>query len=218
MKPLVPELIHAYNAMLNEKGIAQNMHNDYTKWLRFYLDFCHKYHFQNVSKKSFPKFCAKLQSKKQSEAFYRQAYHAISLYYELIDRINESLSDEDKASKTVAPTHTPSNKKPLPSKVLSTEQEAVKPLGASWAPLFDKLSVAIQVRHYSPKTLKAYRSWIRQLQTFTKSKSPELLCMEDVKNFLSSLAVEKKVAASTQNEYTTPICQHSFSRILIPTF
>ncbi|MDX8389556.1 MAG: integron integrase, partial [Mariprofundaceae bacterium] len=52
----------------------------------------------------------------------------------------------------------------------------------------------------SPKTLKAYRSWVRQLQTFTKSKSPDLLCMEDVKSFLSSLAVEKKVAASTQNQ------------------
>jgi len=56
------------------------------------------------------------------------------------------------------------------------------------------------IRHYSPKTLQAYRSWIRNFQAFTLSKSPELLDMDDVKNFLTLLAVKKKVAASTQNQ------------------
>jgi len=200
MKPLVPKLVHAYDAMLAEKGIAKNMHGNYTKWLRFYLDFCHKYHFSNISKLTFSEFHGKLQSKKQSEASCRQAYHAISLYYELIDRINENLSHTDKASKEYIPTQTLVNKEALPSKTLSSEQGAVKLSGASWVSLFNQLAVAIQVRHYSPKTLKAYRSWIRQFQIFTKSKPPELLCMEDVKSFLSSLAVEKKVAASTQNQ------------------
>ena len=30
------------------------------------------------------------------------------------------------------------------------------------------------------KTLKAYRGWIQKFQTFTKSKSPELILTEDV--------------------------------------
>ena len=41
---------------------------------------------------------------------------------------------------------------------------------------------------------------MRKLQTFTKSKSPELLTTEDVKAFLTSLAARHSVAASTQNQ------------------
>ena len=72
--------------------------------------------------------------------------------------------------------------------------------GASWVGVFEGLDTAIKVRHYSPKTLQTYSLWVRKFQTFTKSKDPGLLSMEDVKAFLSFLAVEKKVAASTQNQ------------------
>jgi len=41
---------------------------------------------------------------------------------------------------------------------------------------------------------------VRKLQTFTKSKSPDLLTTEDVKAFLTSLAVRHSVSASTQNQ------------------
>ncbi len=72
--------------------------------------------------------------------------------------------------------------------------------GTSWVWVYDKLNSAIKVRHYSPKTFKAYTGWARKIQAFTKSKDPRLLSMEDVKDFLSHLAVKKKVAASTQNQ------------------
>ncbi len=83
----------------------------------------------------------------------------------------------------------------------NTEVSANLPLtGISWVWVYEKLNTAIKVRHYSPKTLKVYRSWTRKLQAFTKSKDPQSLSMEDVKRFLSFLAVDKKVAASTQNQ------------------
>jgi len=72
--------------------------------------------------------------------------------------------------------------------------------GASWIGLYNKLESAIKVRHYSPKTLEAYRSWIRKLQAVTKSTDPGLLSMDDVRDFLSFLAVEKRVSASSQNQ------------------
>ncbi|WP_435546722.1 site-specific integrase [Desulfobacterium sp. N47] len=58
----------------------------------------------------------------------------------------------------------------------------------------------ISVRHYSPKTLRAYKEWVRKFQTFTKSKNPELLSSGDVKEFLTSLAVKQKVSSTTQNQ------------------
>ena len=56
------------------------------------------------------------------------------------------------------------------------------------------------VRHYSPKTLKSYSMWLSRFQTFTKSKQLESISIDDYKDFLTSLAVEKNVAASTQNQ------------------
>jgi len=57
----------------------------------------------------------------------------------------------------------------------------------------------IKVRHYSPKTLKSYRTWVRKLQTYTQSKAPSTLDSNDVKKFLTYLAVEQDVSASSQN-------------------
>ena len=49
----------------------------------------------------------------------------------------------------------------------------------------DRLSSAVKVRHYSPKTLQAYKGWTQKFQTFTQSKEPQLVSMDDVKGFLS---------------------------------
>jgi len=72
--------------------------------------------------------------------------------------------------------------------------------GQSWITVYEQLETAIKVRHYSSKTLKSYRSWARKFQGFTRSKTPDELSAEDVKAFLSFLAVEKQVSASTQNQ------------------
>ncbi len=72
--------------------------------------------------------------------------------------------------------------------------------GASWVSVYDGLNSAVAVRHYSPKTLQAYRHWTRKFQTFTRSKEPGLLSNDDVKGFLNFLAVDRKVAASSQNQ------------------
>ncbi len=86
---------------------------------------------------------------------------------------------------------------PAPASAVVSE----KPVsGASWLAEYETLGNEIQVRHYSPKTLKSYRVWVNKFQSFTRSKAPELLSVDDVKQFLTDLAVKRKVAASTQNQ------------------
>ncbi|MEA2084835.1 MAG: integron integrase, partial [Thermodesulfobacteriota bacterium] len=75
----------------------------------------------------------------------------------------------------------------------------VKKSGADWTGLYTELERVIKIRHYSPKTLQSYRGYVRQFQGVTKSKPPELLTVEDVKDFLSYLAIERKVSASSRN-------------------
>ncbi|OHE56042.1 MAG: integrase, partial [Thermodesulfovibrio sp. RBG_19FT_COMBO_42_12] len=54
--------------------------------------------------------------------------------------------------------------------------------------------------HYSRKTLKTYALWARQYQRFLRHKPPSGLSSTDVKEYLTYLAVECHVAASTQNQ------------------
>ena len=66
--------------------------------------------------------------------------------------------------------------------------------------LLDRVSAAIRVRHYSRRTEKAYKSWIRRFVLFHDKRHPGEMGAEEVTAFLSDLATRRKVAASTQNQ------------------
>jgi len=205
MLALSPEMLRVYDAILAQRNIVRSECTDFRKWLRYYLDYCHKYHHDPADRMSFSAFHEKLKSKNQSEASCRQAHRAVVLYHEMLradkggrqkNRVSAPVSENyqmTQPANSVASVQTP-NQPAMP------DQNDFPLTGASWVHVFDKLNASIQVRHYSKKTLQAYRSWIRKFQAFTLSKPPERLDMDDVKNFLTSLAVEKKVAASTQNQ------------------
>jgi hypothetical protein len=72
--------------------------------------------------------------------------------------------------------------------------------GASWKAGYSRLADEIHLRHYSSKTLQTYQGWAKKFQAFTHSKAPELLSTDDVKKFLTFLAVKRKVASTTQNQ------------------
>ena len=63
--------------------------------------------------------------------------------------------------------------------------------------MYGNLISEIKLRHYSPRTLEAYRGWMRQLQGFTRSKDPQLLSSKDVKEFLTYLAVKLDFSKTT---------------------
>ena len=66
--------------------------------------------------------------------------------------------------------------------------------------LLDEVRAAIRTRHYSPRTEKAYTGWIRRFVRFHGLKHPRDLGAEAVTEFLSHLAVQGRVSASTQNQ------------------
>jgi len=49
---------------------------------------------------------------------------------------------------------------------ISTTKYNLKITNANWMPVYERLTAEIKLRHYSPKTLKSYRSWIRQFQSY----------------------------------------------------
>ncbi len=60
--------------------------------------------------------------------------------------------------------------------------------------------MAIRVRGQSPRTAEAYRAWVRRFVLFHGRRHPRELGPLEVEAFLTHLACEGKVAASTQNQ------------------
>ncbi len=136
-----------------------------------------------LSKKSLDYYVNKLKEKSQTDQQQKQAINAISLFYEI--GTGHAGSENSLKNKT---------------NLMLRKKEDLKEINASWASVYDDLKNEIKLRHYSPNTLKTYKGWVRQFQIFLKSKDPRLLENSDVKKFLTYLAVDKKVAASTQNQ------------------
>ena len=66
--------------------------------------------------------------------------------------------------------------------------------------IFDKLRAALRVKHYSYRTEKSYIYWVRHFTYFHKKKHPQSMGTGEVRAFLSYLAEQKQVSASTQNQ------------------
>jgi integron integrase len=68
------------------------------------------------------------------------------------------------------------------------------------AKLLDQVRAACRMRHLSLRTEKAYLGWIRRYIAFHGVRHPSGMGAAEVRAFLSHLAVEHHVAASTQNQ------------------
>ena len=66
--------------------------------------------------------------------------------------------------------------------------------------LLDQVRQAIRLRHYSPRTEEAYVGWIRRFILFHKKRHPAEMGEAETNSFLSDLASERHVSASTQTQ------------------
>lgn len=76
---ITPDRAKQFHAMLVQDRIRKAHHYNYKKRLRYYLNFCQKYHYPDCKKESLPHFIKKLRKKRQAEKQQRNAAHAISL-------------------------------------------------------------------------------------------------------------------------------------------
>jgi integron integrase len=66
--------------------------------------------------------------------------------------------------------------------------------------LLDRLRAACRVRHYSIRTEDAYHDWCRRFILYHGKRHPGEMAEPEVNAFLTHLAVEGHVSASTQNQ------------------
>ena len=188
MLPLPPDLIKRYTAFIEQRGVLSWQHRYYLKWLRYYLDFCHKYKHGVTRRDSLAGFMDKLQDKRQPPDLRKQACHAITLYYEMESRRHKGSRYRFPQNPSAASVRRSPLEDGTPRTVVTAEpgklrKAAFKNKGADWRGVFTDLESAVRMRNYSPKTLKAYAGWTRKLQAHVGSKDPALVTVDDVKDF-----------------------------------
>ena len=66
--------------------------------------------------------------------------------------------------------------------------------------LLEQVSEVMRFKHYSLRTERTYREWIKRFIFFHAKRHPREMGAFEVERFLSDLATTRKVAASTQNQ------------------
>ena len=71
--------------------------------------------------------------------------------------------------------------------------------------LLDQVRQKIRIKHYSIRTEQAYVDWIRRYILYHQKRHPQDMGKPEIEQFLTHLAVERNVAASTQNQALSAI-------------
>jgi integron integrase len=220
MLPVPVPILTRFDAILEKRAVAPIQRADYKKWLRYFLDFCTKYPIPEARPDQVRLFIDKLREKRQTPFQQNQAAHAVSLYFEMQRKREIPVADfntDTTISFIPGPQQvwnmSPSLPQSIPPKTTSSivpaqrqrwrlweEGYAVKSDSPEWDAAIAELAAEIKTRHYSRKTLKTYAHWSRQFQRFLKNKPPKSLSSKDVKEYLTYLAVQCRVSASTQNQ------------------
>jgi len=66
--------------------------------------------------------------------------------------------------------------------------------------LLDQVREAMRLKHYAYRTEKTYAQWIRRYILFHNKRHPKEMGRPEIEAFLTDLAVNQQVAASTQNQ------------------
>ena len=206
MLTIPPETLTLFVALMEKRTVPSIQHNFYKKWLRYYLDFCAKYRLPDFSSKSLTQFLTKLREKKQTEAQIKQAAHAVSVYLDLkrpskaAQASAPAISAPSAAEQATLWSRSSSMVSGMPSPTLAVSDPASSDVQTAWKQAITDLAVVIKTRHYSPKTLKSYSHWVQKFRGFRMAQPPSSVTTEDVKSFLSYLAVTCNVSASSQNQ------------------
>src|SRR5437868_14730995 len=66
--------------------------------------------------------------------------------------------------------------------------------------LLDRMRAVLRTKHYSISTEETYVTWSRRYILFHGKRHPSAMGAPEINEFLSHLAVDRNVSASTQNQ------------------
>jgi len=182
-----------YDALLVKKQVPQKHLSYFRMWVRSYLAFCGKQGVPEQHPESPDRFILSLAEQGKAPFQQKQAAQAVAIY-------NEPLSGCDMPEQLASKNGASVTSQHHDGHALTEAGAPVIADFSDWKQVYAELFNVIRTRHYSQKTLKTYTTWLRHFQGFMQNKEPSSLTPIDVKTFLNYLAIDRRVAASTQNQ------------------
>jgi site-specific recombinase XerD len=71
--------------------------------------------------------------------------------------------------------------------------------------LLDQMRAAIRLKHYSYRTEESYVDWDRRFILFHNKRHPKDMSAEEIQAFITYLAIQRQLSASTQNQALSAI-------------
>jgi len=170
-----------FETFLSKLGaIPEDKIKFYLHWVRKFLKSCN-YQLENINTKHVSQYLDSLDADERiADWQVRQAADAVILYVE-------------KYLKRPLHQITSSAKGPTAK---SLDQKGVLP----WQQTLEEAKNVIRLRHYSLSTEKTYLGWIGRFKVYVEDREPHLLEADDMKKYLTHLALHGRVSASTQNQ------------------
>ncbi len=169
------KLLDAFKEFLREQeNLPERRIPFYIVWTKKYIDFC-KTHRATDEKERTKNFLHHLGKTKENWQV-TQAHDAIRLYRYFLGHYKDNSKYTKKEECSIE---------------FHRERE--------WEKAITNMRKALRLRRRSFRTEQSYLSWIKSFARFCK-KFPADIESDDVRNFLSYIVVENKVAASTQNQ------------------
>jgi len=187
----------AYRGCAEENRVSPDRSPFYVRWAKEFESFLQGKPLKDRSRKDIEAFLADLR-KRQGIADWqvRQAEHALRILYELF-----------------LPQYTPERQTAVVPNGKHPSQEAIAKkngfrdrvipgeVDRQFPELIEAVKTEVRTRHFSYRTENSYLDWVRRFVAFHDYADPRRLdAPAAVKTYLDYLAVERDVAASTQNQ------------------
>ena len=206
-----PKWPGGYFEVLLEAGVAARQHSFYAHWVRQFFNRNPGRARRSLGAREIACFLRALKSDSSMERWQiEQAQTALILYYEQFRGIAlgdlsglDAPAEEPAAESQVA---MPARRIPPPrevktlSRVPSPEKKAASGQRVDMVALREAVLKALRTEHYALKTEKTYWQWTRAYVAHHHGRKPSEMGAAEIHAFLSHLALNRNVAASTQNQ------------------
>ncbi len=208
MQELPAEVAASFGRQLEQAKVPESQRPEYHKWAKLYLYFCEKFGFPATAPTALGPFLTKLAAKNYSIDDRHHAAKAVKLLVRhdpqapnVYLQLSAPSPQAQPPSRTKSPRtagSAPACPSPGTAQAPAGKPDGLKP--ASWEREYHDLEAAIKLRNYSGRTLEAYRFWVARFQAFVRSRPTAQLSNQEVRGFLSSLAIQHSASASSQNQ------------------
>ena len=224
MKSIHPDVLANFDTMMKIRQVPIVVHSHYRKWLRYFLDFRGKYLQSEERSVQIRLFSEKLRSKGQAEAQVRQAADAVSLFFTtepkrpvnaspaaaVPSRARHGVPEQSLGQDSLKTSFVQKPGMVCEPPGLPEPEDHIKRrkgrfddwrcLRRTSYPVWDGIIVSLadeKSKALFQKTLQHYANWTRKFESYLSHKDPTGLLPQDVKRYLTYLAVDCKVSSST---------------------